>query len=268
MKIGIIGIAGQMGRLIAKEVIQHDLTDLVSGLTREGYDEVGSDLGTFLGMEPTKTYITDNLEVLYELSDMVIDFSSPELTRRCLSMAAKTGKALVCGTTGLSMEDKVLLNDVANQCPIMYSNNMSVGMHLLMAAVQKMANKLYDGYDIEVSETCDRFQKEVPSATALALGEAAATGRGWLASEVFCHDRWGGASPRTDKEIGFAINRGGEAFQEQSVSFLGSGEEIVLRRRRFDYSSYAEGALRAAVWLYGKPAGLYTMENVLSLDKI
>lgn len=265
MKIGVTAIGGKMGRLIAEEVLNNDLTDLSGALTRQGYEEVGTDIGVFLQREPLNISITDSLETLFTDADVVIDFSAPERTRQCIVAAADFHKPLVCGTTGLNTEDKQLIQKHSIDCPILYSSNMSVGINLLLEITANLAKKLYEGYDIEIVEAHHRQKTDAPSGTALALGEAAAQGRGWNPLEVFNHPRWGRVGKRNEKEIGFSVIRGGDLAGEHQVMFIGDSESITLTHNSFNHAIYAQGAVRAAIWLYGKQNGLYSMQDVLAI---
>lgn len=265
MKIGVTAIGGRMGKLVAEEVIGNDLTDLSGALTRQGYEEVGTDIGLFLQKDPVGVNITDSLDALFTNADVVIDFSAPEQTRQCILAAATAHKPLVCGTTGLTPEDKQLMKEHSIDCPILYSTNMSVGINLLLSITANLAKKLYEGYDIEIVEAHHRSKVDAPSGTALALGEAAAQGRGWNPLEVFRHPRWGQISKRSDQEIGFSVIRGGDLAGKHEVMFIGENESITLTHESFNHAIYAQGAVRAAIWLYGKRSGLYSMQDVLAI---
>ena len=132
MKIGLTAIRGKIQKNIALDLVKDNLFDLSSGLVRDGYDEVGMDIGTFLGIHKTNTFITDNIEELFEKSDIVIDFSVPELTIKVAEMASKTGKTLISGTRFLNDEELDKLKKYAENCRIIYSNNMSITFNLLL----------------------------------------------------------------------------------------------------------------------------------------
>lgn len=163
------------------------------------------------------------------------------------------------------MSDQVLLSESAKECPIVYSTRMGVGLNLVLQVITKLARKLYEGYDIEIMERRNRHQRELPSEVALAFGEAVAQGRGWEAAKVFQHDRWGVIGDRKDEEIGFSLQRGGEVCDERSISFLGAGEEITLSCRSYNDLASAEGAIRAAIWVFGQRPGLYSMADVFAI---
>lgn len=268
MKIGITGIRGRMARALALEIINNNLFDISGALVRQGYDEVGEDIGEFLGLEnKTNSKITDNLEELFENSDAVIDFSSPELTMQCAEMASKKHKILVSGTTGLTDENMERLHTLANDCAIVYSSNMSIGANILLNLVEETASLLNEDYDTEVLEMHHRNKKDAPSGTALMLGKAIAKGRNLNFGEVSKKVRDGEVGPRETNEIGFAVLRGGDVVGEHTVIFAGIGERIELAHKATSRIIFVKGAIRAAIWASGKKSGFYTMQDVLRIEK-
>jgi len=268
MKIGITGIRGRMASTLALEIVNNNLFDISGALVREGYDEVGEDIGEFLGLDKkTNSLITDNVEKLFEESDAVIDFSSPELTMRCAEMASRKGKILISGTTGLSDEDRDKLEMLANNCVIIHSNNMSIGVNLLLNLVEETASLLREDFDTEVLEMHHRNKKDAPSGTALMLGKAIARGRNLNFGEVSRKVRDGVVGPRETNEIGFAVLRGGDVVGEHTVIFAGAGERIELSHKATSRLIFVNGAIRAAIWASGKKKGFYTMQDVLKIKK-
>ena len=201
----------------------------------------------------------DDPKELFEKADAVIDFTHPDATTEHAKIAAETGTALIIGTTGLSEDQENILKDAAKKTAIVYAANMSVGVNMLLALVKQAAQRLDVQWDIEVFETHHHHKIDSPSGTALALGKAAREGRG---GGDFVTDREG---KRNQGDIGYAVQRGGDVVGEHMVTFFGQGERIELGHRASDRSLFAKGALRAAEWSKGKPAGLYSMEDVLDL---
>ena len=268
MKIGITGIRGRMARALALEIINNNLFDISGALVRSGYDEVGEDIGDFLELDKkTNSIITDNLEKLFEESDAVIDFSSPELTMQCAEMAAKKHKILISGTTGLTDDEIEKMQTLANNCAIVYSSNMSIGANLLLNLVEETASLLREDYDTEVLEMHHRNKKDAPSGTALMLGKAIAKGRNLDFGEVSKKVRDGEIGPRETNEIGFAVLRGGDVVGEHTVIFAGIGERIELSHKATSRLIFIHGAIRAAIWASGKKKGFYTMQDVLKIKK-
>lgn len=199
-----------------------------------------------------------------EKLSVLIDFSSPEGTAEAAKFCAETSIPLVSGTTGLTDDQQAHVMEASKSVAIVQSGNMSLGVTLLRALVKDAAQRL-PGFDIEVLETHHRHKKDSPSGTALLLGEAAAQGRGTTLSEAARFSRHGREDERRADEIGFAVRRGGGVFGEHDVSFMSEGETISLAHTALSREAFARGALTAAEWVQGKPAGLYGMDQVLGL---
>ncbi|MFT5703140.1 MAG: 4-hydroxy-tetrahydrodipicolinate reductase [Rickettsiales bacterium] len=263
MKIGIIGISGRMGRSVAKAVLANDLNDISAGLVRLGSNLVGKDLGAIIGGENLGVSATDNLEDLVKASEVIIDFSNPELSLQLAGLVSKHQKTLVCGSTGFKEEEKAQLKNYAKDCLIIWSSNMSIGVNLLMNLAEQVAQTLHSDYDAEIFEMHHRDKIDAPSGTALCLGEAVAKGRGLNFGEVSRKSRDGIIGKRETNEIGFCALRGGDVIGDHSVIFAGNGERIELTHKASNRDIYAAGALRAAIWSNGKPQGFYSMQDVL-----
>lgn len=235
MKIGILGHTGRVGQLLVKE------------LAAQGIEYAG---GASDGDHPGK---------LFEVADVLIDFTAPEATRQHIRMAAEYHKALVIGTTGLSEDDNAAIQKAAQKTPILYTANMSIGVNLLLSLVEQAASKLGREWDIEIFETHHKHKVDAPSGTALALGRAAQTGR---KGGNFVTDRTG---KRASGDIGYAVQRGGDVVGEHTVTFFSAGERIELGHKATDRMLFARGAIHAATWLCGQPPGLYTMRDALGL---
>ena len=200
-------------------------------------------------------------------SDAVLDFTAPEASVENARLAAEYGKILVIGTTGLSEGQKKQVEEASLKTKILMSPNMSVGMNVLFSLVEKAAVLLDDSYDIEILEMHHRFKKDAPSGTALELGRRAAAGRGVRLEENACFERHGFVGARPDGQIGFATLRGGDVAGEHTVIFAGQGERIELTHKASSRESFAQGAVKAALWLEKQPSahGLYSMKEVLGL---
>jgi len=178
--------------------------------------------------------------------------------------AAKT--PWVLGTTGLFAADEAAIAAAARDIAICAAPNFSPGVTLLLALAERMAAALpAESYDAEIVEMHHRQKVDAPSGTALGLGRAVAAGRGVELAEVMESGRHGQTGARKPGAIGFAALRGGQVVGEHSLIFAGAHEHIALTHRAFDRRIFAQGALRAALWLAGKPPGLYSMRDVLGL---
>ena len=264
-KIGVIGCAGRMGRMLVHEVQSTPGAELSGGTERKGSEMVGRDLGELLGVR-LGLAIGDDARALFDGADAVIDFSTPSATVQHARMAAETGKVCVIGTTGLPPEDEAVLKDAARSAPLVWSANMSVGVNLLLALVEKLAATLDPTtFDIEVLEMHHRHKVDAPSGTALALGKAAAAGRGQTLDQAWRKARDGHTGARPPGEIGFATLRGGDVVGDHTVIFAADGERIEIAHKASSRQIFARGAVRAALWAHGRPPGLYSMKDVLGL---
>lgn len=250
-KIGVTGCMGRVGSLIIREIQARHFGPAVSlagGTVKPGYPDEAD------------FFTTDDPEKLFEVADIVIDFTRPEATAKHIWLAAKHHKPLVIGTTGLSKAQEQEVADAAKETPIVYAANMSVGVNLLMALVEQAAARLGPEWDIEIAETHHKHKVDAPSGTALALGKAAATGRGIELDPVINR-----AGERKEGDIGFSVQRGGDVVGEHTVTFFAEGERVELGHKASNRALFAKGAIRAALWLRDQPCGLYTMRDVLGL---
>ena len=265
MRIGIVGCAGRMGRTNLCQVLETEGVALAGGLERPGHPALGQDLGTLAGLEPVGLAATDDLDALLAVSDVLIEFSTPEATLATTARAAERGCAHVIGTTGLDPEQTQRLEAHAQHIPIVWAPNMSLGVNLLLGLVQQAAAALDAGYDIEIVEMHHRHKVDAPSGTALALGRAAARGRQVALEQAAVRVRDGITGPRETGTIGFATLRGGDVVGDHRVVFAGLGERLELAHIATDRRIYACGAVHAARWTEGRAPGLYGMSDVLGL---
>jgi 4-hydroxy-tetrahydrodipicolinate reductase len=264
LKIGIVGCAGRMGRMLVAEVLATKSCAL-SGGTEPAGPSVSTDIGLLVGPKPVGLLVTTDAAALFDASDAVIDFTVPAATLHHASLAAKSGKAHVIGTTGLNAEMVTTLQRSAQKAPIVFAPNFSIGVNVLFALTEKVAATLGPDYDIDVLEMHHRHKVDAPSGTALGLGEAAARGRGVRLSEVWRKSRDGQVGARPAGEIGFATLRGGDVVGDHTVMFAADGERVELTHKASSRAVFAKGAVRAALWARGQAAGFYTMRDVLDL---
>jgi 4-hydroxy-tetrahydrodipicolinate reductase len=197
--------------------------------------------------------------------DVLVDFSAPSALADNLAAARQAGKPILVGTTGLEEPHFVALAEAARAVPVLQSGNFSLGVTLLAHLVHEAAARLGSDWDIEVLEMHHRMKVDAPSGTAKLLGEAAAKGRGIALSDNMESGRHGMTGARAEGAIGFATLRGGTVAGEHSVIFAGSEERLTLSHSAENRMIFARGAVKAAGWLIGKPAGRYTMNDVLGL---
>jgi len=170
---------------------------------------------------------------------------------------------ILIGTTGLQPELKAKIEEAAHQVAVIHAPNTSLGINLLRQLVEEAASRLGPNWDIEILEMHHRGKVDAPSGTALLLGQAAAHGRGKLLPDLARFDRFGEPHAREEGTIGFASLRGGSVAGEHVVVLATDGERIELGHRADSRMIFARGALAAARFLVGKPAGIYTMQDVI-----
>jgi len=264
--VAVAGAAGRMGRMLLALALDHPGAKLVGALEAPGHRELGSDAGTLVGRPPAGVVLSDRLDGIPPGS-VLIEFSAPEPSLAHLREAAERGLAVVLGTTGFDAEQERELATLAARVPCMQAPNMSVGITVLLETARDLARRLGPSFDIEVTEIHHRRKKDAPSGTALALAAAAAEGRGALLADWATYGRQGLVGERPDAEIGVLAVRGGDAVGDHTVYFLGTGERIELTHRSQSREAFAAGALRAALWLAGRPPGRYAMRDVLASDR-
>ncbi|MBB4099919.1 4-hydroxy-tetrahydrodipicolinate reductase [Sphingomonas kyeonggiensis] len=237
--IGIYGSLGRMGQAIA--AVAPEMNARIAG---------GAD-------------VKDDPGAIAAEADVLIDFSAAQALEAHLAAARAAGKPIVVGTTGLSLQHHALIDAAAQEIAVLQTGNTSLGIGLLQRLVREAAQQLGADWDIEIVEMHHRHKADAPSGTALMLGNAAATGMGTTLAEAEVTDRAGTVGPRATGTIGLASLRGGSVVGDHSVVFATAGERIELTHRADDRAIFARGAVRAALWLADKPAGRYTMDQVL-----
>jgi len=246
MKVAVAGANGRMGRTLIEAIGTDRELSLTVLLDITG---VGSEIG---GLK-----VTSDLASAAH-ADVVIDFTRPEGTLQHL----KHAKAMVIGTTGFDEKGKGQIAAASKRMPIVLSPNFAVGVNVVFRLAETAAQTLGEGYDVEIIEAHHRHKVDAPSGTALKLGEVIAA---VLKKKDFAFGRQGDTGERPTRQIGFHAIRGGDIVGEHTVMFAGQGERVELTVRSQSRMTYALGALRAAKWLKGKPAGLYDMFDVLGL---
>lgn len=202
---------------------------------------------------------------LAEASDVLVDFSIPAALGEHLDAAVAARTPMVIGTTGLTDAHHAAIDAAARTIAALQATNTSLGINLLAHLVRDAAARLGQDWDIEIVEMHHRHKVDAPSGTALLLGTAAAEGRGASLAELAEQGRAGLASARTEGSIGIASLRGGSVAGDHKVILAAEGERLELGHRAESREIFARGAIRAALWLTGKPPGRYTMGDVLGL---
>lgn len=241
IRVGILGYHGRMGQLIAREIVAHKGKGCILAA---GADHVlHPDAPVIEGVK-----VSSNAEDVVAASDVVIDFTVAAATPQHALLAAKLGKAFMSGTTGLDENGATTLHQAAKQIPVLYARNTSLSLAATKRVVALAAQLLapFD-YDIAILDEHHRMKKDAPSGTALVLGEAVKAANGGVRHPTY------------------AAIRSGSIVGEHEVQFAGDGEVIRIRHSVTDRSIFARGAVQAALWLHGKPAGFYGMDDVLGM---
>jgi 4-hydroxy-tetrahydrodipicolinate reductase len=255
-----------MGRMLVQVIPDTLGVCLTGALEIVDSPAIGKDSGLLIGaMEPNGVVVSGDADAVVAQSDVVIDFSRPAATVKVTQEAARAGKAMVIGTTGLSEADLEEIAKCAERIVIVRSGNMSLGVNLLAVLVERAARALGPAWDAEIVEMHHRMKVDAPSGTAMLLGEAAARGRGVDLRDHSDRGRDGLTGPRKPGDIGFAALRGGTVVGDHTVIFAGAGERIELSHRAEDRAVFARGALAAALWTRDRAPGLYSMADVLGI---
>lgn len=255
MRIGIAGIAGRMGRLLAEEVAR--AAELVGGTERP---EAAANA-------PPGARLFPDIAALAAAADAVLDFTHASAVAGHAAALAAAGTAWVLGTTGLSAADEAAVAAASGRIAVVQAPNFAPGVNLMLALAERMAAALpADRYDVEILEMHHRQKVDAPSGTAIGLGRAVAQARGVDLGAVTESGRHGHTGARKPGAIGFAALRGGQVVGEHTVIFAAADEQIALSHRAFDRRAFATGALRAALWAAGRQPGLYSMLDVLGMQ--
>ncbi len=261
----VTGACGRMGMEIARIVVDDPECSLAGGLEMTGSESIGADMGAVLGRAPLGVTVKDTFAGAPLDTAVIIDFTAPEATLATLAGIESTSAALVIGTTGFTDEQRGLIADAARERPILLSPNMSLGVNLLFYLTDLAARRLGSRFDMEIVEAHHRFKKDAPSGTARRLGEILAEALGLSYDQAVVDGRSGMTGERPRRQIGMHAVRGGDIVGDHTVLFAGPNERIELKHVAHSRSTFAQGAVEAAKWLSGRPAGLYSMQDMLGL---
>lgn len=265
LPIAILGVTGRMGGALLRALDEIPSARLSGASASATSRWLNQDASAAHGGASRGVTVTSDAAIALRGARVAIDFALPDATPANLRACVEAQCPMVIGTTGLSDDVRSQIAAAAKQIPVVLSANMSVGVNLLMKLSELAAKALDTRYDIEIFEAHHRNKKDAPSGTALALGESVAAGRGVSLKEVGVFERHGDTGARKLGSIGFSVFRGGDVIGDHTVTFAGVGERLELSHRASDRVMFARGAIRAAQWIVGRPAGLYSMQDVLGL---
>jgi len=263
-KVAILGAAGRMGIALTRYARQLENLKVVTAIEQQGNPTIGKDAGTVAGLCEIGVKITDDPKAIAN-ADVLIDFTFHTAVPENAKIAADFGKPIVIGTTGLNNEESAIIRKAAENIPIVWAPNMSLGINLLFATVKKAASVLGTVYRVEIDETHHVHKKDAPSGTALRLGKEVAGGRGQDFASVMAHDLEGSDREYPEGTIVIRSHREGEVVGDHTVSFENQGEKIEFTHHAWSRNAFALGALHAAQWIIGRKPGIYDMQDVLGL---
>ncbi|WP_101759799.1 4-hydroxy-tetrahydrodipicolinate reductase [Oceanicoccus sp. KOV_DT_Chl] len=263
VKIAVTGAAGRMGKILIEAVSLNPNAELSAAIERAESPALGLDAGEQAGLGKNGVLIVDDIQQVINDFDVLIDFTAPAATVANAKACAAAGKKMIIGTTGCTDADKAEIATAAGQSAICMATNFSTGVNLCFKLAKEAAAILGDDYGVEIVEAHHRHKVDAPSGTALSLGEAVAEGHGRQLKEVAVYSREGQVGARTEHEIGFATIRGGDVVGDHTVMYMADGERVEISHKASSRMSFGRGAIRAAVWVAAKDAGLFDMQDVL-----
>lgn len=265
VKIAIVGTTGRMGRVLIDAAKHHNDITLGAAIERAGSTLIGADAGELAGIGTMDVAISDSLDKVKNDFDVLIDFTSPESTLSHVTWCAANNKAIVIGTTGFTPSQTQQIHALSTQARIVLAPNMSVGVNLMWKLLETAAQIIGQQTDIEIIETHHRHKKDAPSGTALKMGEVIANTLGRDLNQCAIYGREGITGERDKETIGFSAIRAGDVIGEHTALFADIGERLEITHKSSSRMTYANGAMRAALWLHKQHNGLYDMQQVLGL---
>jgi len=263
--IVVSGAAGRMGKRIIALSKEYKDIRLVGAVERRDHEDIGRDIGEIAGLGRIDIKLTDDITTFKDGVDVIVEFSNPMATLEHLRFASQRNIAMVIGTTGFSKDEIENIKALSDTIPCVLAPNMSVGINLLLKVIGDIANILGEDYDIEIIEAHHRLKKDAPSGTALKMAQTIAGVLGRDLDRVGVYTRKGMIGERSREEIGIQTIRAGDIVGEHTVLFGGPGERIEITHRASSRDTFARGALRAVLWVWGQKPGLYDMQDVLGL---
>ena len=264
-KIAITGAAGRMGRSLIDACHNTDGLEVSVALEHPESSLLGSDAGDLAGVGKLGVEVGADIGAVVDDFDVLIDFTRPGPTLANLEACRRGRRRMVIGTTGFSDEQKSQISAAAQDIPVVFAPNMSVGVNLCLKLLDTAARVLGDDVDIEVIEAHHRHKVDAPSGTALRMGEVVADALGRDLKSCAVYGREGHTGERDRKTIGFETIRAGDIVGDHTVMFAGAGEIVEITHKASSRMTFANGAVRAASWLMDREAGLFDMQDVLGL---
>ncbi|WP_037586075.1 4-hydroxy-tetrahydrodipicolinate reductase [Stenoxybacter acetivorans] len=264
LKIAVAGVNGRMGRALVEAIARRTDCVLSGALEHDQSPALGMDAGFAVGLQ-TNVVVSSDVDAVVRNCDVLIDFSRTDSTLAHLSVCEQYAVNMVIGTTGFDDAGKARIAASAQKIGVVSAPNFSVGVNLTFALLQTAAKVLNEGYDIEIIEAHHRHKVDAPSGTALRMGEVIADTLGRDLKQCAVYGREGQTGARDPKTIGFATVRGGDIVGDHTALFAADGERVEITHKASSRATFANGAVRAAVWLRQCRQGLFDMQDVLGL---
>jgi 4-hydroxy-tetrahydrodipicolinate reductase len=261
----VVGAAGRMGGTVIRTIHEAEGIEVSGTVERPDHPFLNRDIGEVSGLGEIGVRLGGDIEKVIKAGDVVIDFTTPEVSLRSLEVSSGSGVAAVIGPTGFTPQQMERVAELARKTRCVVSPNMSVGVNLMFKVVGEIARILGEDYDVEILEAHHRFKKDSPSGTAMKLGEVAASALNRDFHQVGVFARKGVIGERKPQEIGMQAIRAGDIVGDHTVMFGGLGERLEVTHRSHSRDNFARGAIRAAKWVVAQPNGLYDMGDVLGL---
>ena len=266
VRVGICGAAGRMGKTILE--VCNDINGVEIGAAIEHVESpmIGMDAGEQAGLGKLGISIAENIESVADQFDVLIDFTFAASVPSNVEQCVAAGNNMVIGTTGLTDEQKVIINKASEDIAIVFAPNMSIGVNLCFKLLEMAAQVIGKDADIEIIEAHHREKKDAPSGTSLRMGEIVATTLGRNIKECAIYGREGITGVRDKETIAFETIRAGDIVGEHTVMFATTGERVEISHKATSRKTFASGAVKAAQWVANKNSGLFDMQDVLDLD--
>jgi 4-hydroxy-tetrahydrodipicolinate reductase len=263
--IVITGASGRMGRALIEATLEAEGASLSGATVRSSSTLVGADAGELVGQGHRNVPIQSNLDAFVSSNPVVIDFTTIEATLDHLQWFVTQGVPCVIGTTGFSDAQEMMIAEAGATIPVVYAPNFSVGVNVVFDLLDRASRVFGDSVDIEVIEAHHRHKVDAPSGTALAMGRVVANALDRDLNQVAVYGREGQTGARPREQIGFATMRAGDVVGDHTVLFAAEGERVEITHKASSRRTFANGAVRAAIWASTQQPGLYSMRDVLGL---
>jgi 4-hydroxy-tetrahydrodipicolinate reductase len=261
--LAVFGITGRMGQSIVRAIRENPAFSLSGAIASAASLRLGQDAVT--DGQPAGVLITAELGLGLRGAAVALDFSSADAVTAHAQACAAARVPVLIGATGIDAASRVILQYAAQSIAVLVAPNTSVGAGVMTELVALAALRLGPSYDVEIFDAHHELKRDAPSGTALALGEAVAQARAVALTDVAAYDRGPLKAPRPPGSIGFSSLRAGDIVGDHTVTFAAGAERVEITHRASDRMTFARGALQAAQWLIGRPAGLYGMHDVLGV---